>query len=373
MLTLTNVTKAQNLIQNGDFELSNQIAPSGMFTTITNNFPTSDYINNWTYVSGDIDVHHKTHFNMGVGVQGNQHVDLNGDGIIRQTITVKPNVRHDLNFITRIHQNHNGGSATAKIRVYENGTDLINQNWTMNFDSAGKKWTNAKYNFTPKSNSVTIEFRGVISNYSRSGNGAPSTNAYGGILIDNVSLSTQTTEASCEENIILNKNSNEVSFSLTSNNTIIQSSIWTINGIVISKNATFTQSFAPGKYTVCVNYLGTQKLDSNKICCEKKCTTFTIDSLGNSTSAASINYQKGTNLVLIPNPTATVFTIGNAGNELIEFYDKVEIFNPSGVLISSNSNINKNFKFDINSYSSGIYFIKIYYKNQFVNLKLIKH
>lgn len=281
ILTLTSSIPLKSQVLNGYFEQSNGLAKTvpavsagNEFLTIVNNFPTTDYINNWTYVSGNIDLHHRDHFNMGVGGQGNQHIDLNGNGIIRQTITVVPNVVNTIRFITRVHENHNGGSATARIRITDNtlSTVFLTQNWTLNFDPTGKTWTQMTYTFTPTTSSVTLEFKGIISSYTS--NGSPGTTAYGGVLIDAVEL---VGVPSCDESLLMTKDCNTRRFSLTHKNTENQHTIWTVNGIVVSNDSIYQQTFAPGTHTICVHYLATQLLDSSHFCCEERCTTITID------------------------------------------------------------------------------------------------
>lgn len=194
-LLLSSVAFGQNLVQNGSFENSTPTAWNSnaylAFTTLSS----TSTLANWTYVGGDVNVHHYTHHNMGCPGADTQHIDLNTNGIIQQKILgLTPGVNYTLTFFTSVHKNLIGCGATTSqaafgtiqlIRYLDSVTDLSVSMRIPKTDTG--VWKQRTYAFIATADSLILRFKGDSSCYHS-----------GGILVDSVVIRS-VCNPDCEE------------------------------------------------------------------------------------------------------------------------------------------------------------------------------
>ncbi len=176
----------QNLVQNESFEVSTPLVPTSGFTEFYV-VPSSSTIGNWNYISGDIDLHHSRHHTMGCPVGGgNQHIDLNLDGVIEQNITgLLAGVNYNLSFFRSVHRLLStycspSETATATVEVINTSSGAVISTFPITSTTADVGiWTQESGIFTATVSNITLRFSGTNSCY---GNG--------GVLIDLVSISS---------------------------------------------------------------------------------------------------------------------------------------------------------------------------------------
>lgn len=270
LILMSGICSLTAQVINGSFETPPGLAPTNNYVTVSGTI-----LSNWNITYGNIDLHHRGLNDNGGALE--QHIDLNGDGVISQNLTtLAANATYKLSFITRTHRGGNapGRSASARVQVGTGGS-LLSDDWTLNFDMGINDWRINEYTFTTGTNvtSIPLVFKGLSSSWGYFTTQGGQWFTYGGILIDDVKLERI---GSCNELINFTRLCNQYTFSLTSNNVTNQHIIWTINGTTVSNNLSFTRTFDPGTYTVCAHYMGTQILDPTHFCCEEVCTTITI-------------------------------------------------------------------------------------------------
>lgn len=190
---------------------------------------------------------------------GVQHVDLNGNGIIRTTISdLAVNSSYTLSFWNRTHHVlTTTESASANVRVYDGSGNMLNQGWTIVADAAGDTWTQRSYTFTATSTSATLEFSGTATD-----------NSFGGILID----AAEIVHISCTGSTLeYTQDCNDFTFSFSSPNIEIRGGFWTLDGVetTIGSDAV---NLSGGSHEICYSYVGFDKV-SNVVCCNTVCVT----------------------------------------------------------------------------------------------------
>ncbi len=199
--------KAQNLIQNGYFESSSPLVsnftnssypscPDGQNGEFYRLWQTTNLIG-WQY-AGTIDLHHRNHWDM--GGQGNQHIDLNSNGVIQQSVFgLKKGEEYTLSFLSSVHSLlDKTNNAKARVQVIDStGIILFDTIITKIKNNANipgipipDVWINENFIFTAISKKVEVKFSGLSGSRSNLG-----------VLIDSVVL--------CSKNTLsINKNNN---------------------------------------------------------------------------------------------------------------------------------------------------------------------
>lgn len=81
----------------------------------------------------------------------------------------------------------------------------------------------------------------------------------------------------CNEDILVNRiTCDHIEFQLTNDRVDIDHVIWSIDGVVVSRDAIMNHIFEPGQHIICANYFGTQKGNPDQVCCEQRCITINI-------------------------------------------------------------------------------------------------
>ncbi|WP_162903220.1 DUF642 domain-containing protein [Taibaiella koreensis] len=150
-------------------------APTAAFRPYTNT--SSPMLTDWTVISGTIDLHHSSHWAMGCPPGGGDyHIDLNPDGVIRQTVNVVAGTTYSFSFWRSVHAQVNCASVNANVDISGAGGTLYNANFVLS--DADKPWQQEATVFTATaSGPVDITFSGTGSCYT-----------YGGMLVDLVSM-----------------------------------------------------------------------------------------------------------------------------------------------------------------------------------------
>lgn len=175
---------------NPNFEMSNPNPPPSPTTPANLEYETLGQIGlydgatvvasltNWNY-SGTVNVHHQDHWSMGSPTGGgNQHIDLNGNGSIDQTITdLKPGGIYTISFYTSVHAKMTGGYCDLYVEVGTGGSLLSDG---MALTVADKPWAQKTYTFTADATSAPLRFYATHAGYFA-----------GGALIDNIEITLQ--------------------------------------------------------------------------------------------------------------------------------------------------------------------------------------
>lgn len=185
LLIFSGTFSQTNLVSNCSFETSTPTVPVSGGTEFYV-VPTAATIANWTYISGDIDLHHSRHHSMGCPPgAGKQHIDLNPDGVIEQNITgLTIGVNYTLSFYTSVHAYLNthynnctpwgNAYATARITNTATAAQIFSTSISEPPTNVGV-WTQRTFAFMATSANITLMFRGDSSCYHA-----------GGILVDSV-------------------------------------------------------------------------------------------------------------------------------------------------------------------------------------------
>lgn len=184
LLLMVSPVVGQNLVQNESFEVSTPLVPTSGVTEFYV-VPWGATIGNWNYISGDIDLHHSRHHTMGCPVGGgNQHIDLNLDGVVEQNVTgLLVGVSYDLSFFRSVHRLLStncapSGTATATVEVINTSSGAVIATFPItSTQSDVGAWTAVSQSFIATAPNITLRFSGTNSCY-----------ASGGVLIDLVSI-----------------------------------------------------------------------------------------------------------------------------------------------------------------------------------------
>lgn len=138
----------------------------------------------------------------------------------------------------------------------------------------------------------------------------------------------------------------------------------------------------PGEYRICLNLCNYY---CEKECCGKKCIVVRIDEQGRMTILDQYYPPKvqgpehgdhtpakdhPSSIIIVPNPTSSVFRLQQAGNES-GTYDLVEIINPSGKVLLSLSDVAKTHEYNLSGFAKGAYTVRVTSGTEYQHLKLI--
>lgn len=160
----------------------------------------------WTIMKGQVDLHHKVHKSMGVPQGGiDHHIDVNNEGVLKQSIILSPNTQYSLSFFTSVHSLVSpGNTASAQLQIFDKFNTPVSAPLTVNKSFANiYKWDSHTLNFTTTlGTDYYIEIKALASSIS-----------YGGVLFDNLNLTlvTSVNEAATNNNIVLQNSPNPFS------------------------------------------------------------------------------------------------------------------------------------------------------------------
>jgi len=177
-LSMLSFTGSFAQVLNPSFEadpISPLPAPSAAYVPYTSS--SSPMLTDWTVLSGIIDLHHSSHWSMGCPPGGGDyHIDLNPNGVIRQTVNVVAGTTYSFSFWRSVHALVSCSGVNANVDISGAGGTLYNASFVLS--AADKPWQQESTTFTATaSGPVDITFSGTGSCYS-----------YGGMLVDLVSL-----------------------------------------------------------------------------------------------------------------------------------------------------------------------------------------
>lgn len=194
---LTANTNAQ--ILNGSFEQNIVTDQSTGFNTYQAS--TNPPLSNWAVSNFIIDLHYKTHHNMGCPPGGlDNHIDLNTFGKISQSnISLVSGRQYSVTYWYSVHALLAAGqTANALVQVSIGGvnhSNIINTNFSNRLN-----WTQGSFTFTSSvTGSASLSFEGTGSDYGS-----------GGVLIDMVSINDVTPPPNCDNNCFWRLNGNAI-------------------------------------------------------------------------------------------------------------------------------------------------------------------